>query len=280
MSLPSQHGSSRSSALLILALAAVAIAGCGSSHSSGTEADPAGAVPASTPLYAGATVRSGEPLKAAARAAGRTLTHQADPYLRLLGALQTPGSPALDVQARRGAVAGSPRRDIPQLAGRLRKRASAACSRCFSRVSSVGRRPRARSRSAPRASGGDRARHERRRQGPLLPRRPGQARAGAHAATYRGVSYQAGSGRHRLRRRRPLRGDRQRVGAAQRDRHRRSADHRSHARPATQSCSPPPRPAFSPTSTRTAGASGEGVRIAGIAGVCRACSRCSPARAC
>jgi hypothetical protein len=95
MSLPSQHGSRRSSALLILALAALAIAGCGSSHPSGTEADPAGAVPASTPLYAGATVRPGEPLKAAARIAGQTLSHQADVYLRLLGALQTPGSSTL-----------------------------------------------------------------------------------------------------------------------------------------------------------------------------------------
>lgn len=95
MSLPSQRGSRRSSALLIPALAAVVIAGCGSSHSSGTEADPAGAVPASTPLYAGATVRPGEPLKAAARTAGQRLSHQADVYLRLLSALQTPGSSAL-----------------------------------------------------------------------------------------------------------------------------------------------------------------------------------------
>jgi Protein of unknown function (DUF3352) len=95
MSLPTRHGSRRSSAPLILALAALSIAGCGSSHSSGTEADPAGAIPASTPLYAGATVRPGEPLKAAARTAGQTLSHQADVYLRLLGALQTPGSSAL-----------------------------------------------------------------------------------------------------------------------------------------------------------------------------------------
>ena len=76
MSLPSPRGSRRSSALLVLALAAVAIAGCGSSHSSGTEADPAGVVPASTPLYASATVRPGEPLKAAARTAGQKLSHQ------------------------------------------------------------------------------------------------------------------------------------------------------------------------------------------------------------
>ena len=35
-------------------------------------------------------------LQTAARTSGRALTHQADPYLRLLGALQTPGAPAPD----------------------------------------------------------------------------------------------------------------------------------------------------------------------------------------
>jgi hypothetical protein len=74
---------------------AAATAGCGSSHGSGTSADPAGAVPASAPLYAGATVRPGGSEKAAALAAGRSLTHQSDPYLRLVQLLQTPGSPAL-----------------------------------------------------------------------------------------------------------------------------------------------------------------------------------------
>src|SRR5258707_1099312 len=74
----------------------LACAGCGSSHSSGTTIDPASAVPATAPLYASATVRPDGALQSAARAAGRALTRQADPYLRLLGALQTPGSPALD----------------------------------------------------------------------------------------------------------------------------------------------------------------------------------------
>lgn len=82
-------------AVILLAIAA-AIAGCGSSKSSGTSVDPATAVPATASLYAGAVVRPDEPLKASAKAAGQTLTHQADPYLRLLGALQTPGSPTLD----------------------------------------------------------------------------------------------------------------------------------------------------------------------------------------
>jgi hypothetical protein len=72
------------------------VAGCGSSHTSGTSADPAGAVPASTPLYVGADVRPNGSEQAAALSAGRALTHQADPYMRLLPVLQTPGSPALN----------------------------------------------------------------------------------------------------------------------------------------------------------------------------------------
>jgi hypothetical protein len=86
----------RLSAALMPAVIASLLAGCGSSHTSGTVADPASAVPAAAPLYAGAIVRPGEPLKGAARSAGSALTHQADPYLKLLGALQTPGSGKLD----------------------------------------------------------------------------------------------------------------------------------------------------------------------------------------
>jgi Protein of unknown function (DUF3352) len=81
-----------------LALAALtgALAGCGSSAPTGTNADPAGAVPASAPVYVGAVVRPGGSLKTEALAAGRGLTHQPNPYTRLLGVLQTPGSPTLD----------------------------------------------------------------------------------------------------------------------------------------------------------------------------------------
>jgi hypothetical protein len=73
----------------------LALTACGSTHSSGTAVDPASAVPASAPLYAGADVRPSGAEKSGALAAGRSLTHQANPYLRLLGALQTPGSPQL-----------------------------------------------------------------------------------------------------------------------------------------------------------------------------------------
>jgi hypothetical protein len=80
---------------LVLATLAGLLAGCGSSTTTGTSANPASAVPASAPLYAGAIVRPDGSLKTASLAAGRTLTHQADPYLKLLGLLQTPSSPAI-----------------------------------------------------------------------------------------------------------------------------------------------------------------------------------------
>jgi hypothetical protein len=79
----------------LLASFAAALAGCGSSNAPGTAADPAAAVPASVVLYAGATVRPTGTEKTNALAAGKALTHQADPYLRLLGTLQTPGSAPL-----------------------------------------------------------------------------------------------------------------------------------------------------------------------------------------
>jgi len=82
-------------AAIVVIVLVVVIAGGGSSSTSGTSADPAGAVPASAPLYAGAVLRPGGSLKAAAAVDGRTLTHQADPYLRLIAALQTPASAPL-----------------------------------------------------------------------------------------------------------------------------------------------------------------------------------------
>ncbi len=99
-SAPSERSARRLSRIAPLLLAplvvlAGALSACGSSSSSGSSADPASLIPAAAPLYAAATVRPAGALKSAALADGRALTHQADPYLRLLAALQTPGSPAL-----------------------------------------------------------------------------------------------------------------------------------------------------------------------------------------
>ena len=80
----------------VAVLLALVLASCGSSGSTGTSADPAGVAPASAPVYVGAVVRPEGSLKTAALAAGHALTHQADPYTRLLRVLQTPGSPTLD----------------------------------------------------------------------------------------------------------------------------------------------------------------------------------------
>ncbi|HEY1834581.1 MAG TPA: DUF3352 domain-containing protein [Solirubrobacteraceae bacterium] len=83
-------------AFSLLALTGFVLAGCGSSsHTAGTSADPATAVPSSAPLYVGAVVRPTGDLRTQALAAGKALTHQADPYLKLLSVLQSPGSGSL-----------------------------------------------------------------------------------------------------------------------------------------------------------------------------------------
>lgn len=82
-------------ALSACAATTLALAACGSTGTSGSSVDPATAVPASAALYAGADVRPSGAERSGALAAGKALTRQADPYLRLLGALQTPGSPQL-----------------------------------------------------------------------------------------------------------------------------------------------------------------------------------------
>jgi hypothetical protein len=83
-------------ATLAVVIAALLTAGCGSSASPGTSADPAGVVPSYATAYVGAVVRPSGDLESEALAAGRALTHQHNPYTRLLGVLQTPGSPTLD----------------------------------------------------------------------------------------------------------------------------------------------------------------------------------------
>jgi hypothetical protein len=94
--LPGRSRALPATAAALLGAAALALSACGSSSSTGTTADPAGAVPASAPVYAGADLRPEGTEKANALTAGRDLTHQADPYVRLLAALQVPGAPALD----------------------------------------------------------------------------------------------------------------------------------------------------------------------------------------
>ena len=81
--------------LLVLAAAVLALAGCGSSSTPGSSADPASVAPASAPLYVGAVVRPSGSLKSSATAAATTLTHQADSYARLASVLQAPGAPTL-----------------------------------------------------------------------------------------------------------------------------------------------------------------------------------------
>ncbi len=86
-------------ALLAAALvtALLALGGCGgSSHPDGTEADPAGAVPADAVLYLGATVRPSGTLQKNAEAVGSKLAGRADPFVELTTLLQTPGSAKLD----------------------------------------------------------------------------------------------------------------------------------------------------------------------------------------
>jgi Protein of unknown function (DUF3352) len=81
-------------------LCAAVIAACGSSsHSDGTTADPAGATPASSPIYLGAIVGPSGSQADSALAAGKALTHQEDPYQRLVAILQTPGSPPLNYKS-------------------------------------------------------------------------------------------------------------------------------------------------------------------------------------
>jgi Protein of unknown function (DUF3352) len=79
----------------LIAATAALLAGCGSSSSPGTSADPAGVIPASAPLYASAVVRPNGALNTNATTAARTLTHQPDSSSRLVQLLQLPGSPPL-----------------------------------------------------------------------------------------------------------------------------------------------------------------------------------------
>jgi hypothetical protein len=180
-------------AALLLAFLAAALAGCGSSSSPGSSADPAGVVPASAPLYAGAVVRPSGALKTGATAAATTLTHQPDSYTRLAGVLQAPGSPPLtyshDIAPWLGTNAGIFLSSLST--------SSAATSQLQQLLSQVLQGGASTTPSAwPFASGV---------QGAIVLDTSDASKAasfisteaqhtGAHAASYRGVSYQATSG--------------------------------------------------------------------------------------
>jgi len=172
-----------------LAALALALCGCGSSsHPSGTEADPATAVPAAAPVYVGATVRPSGSQQSAAKAVGQAFTGSPDPYQRLLGLLRTPGSPPLDYQRdvapwlgpHAGLFAGS-LRSAETLIGPLAS-------------SLTGSGPIA---ALPFSSGGlDGALvMDTSDAGAARSFLAGQAKAaGAHASSYRGVSYEVSPG--------------------------------------------------------------------------------------
>lgn len=179
--------------LALLTAAVLAAAGCGSSPT-GTSVDPASAVPASAALYAGAIVRPEGSLQKAASAAGRALTHQADPYLRLLGALQTPGSASLDYKRDVAPWLGT-RAGVFLSSGA--GSSEAAISRLLTLVQQglLG--------SSPSGGSFPFAAHAAEGAIVLDTRDAAKARsfvqtlakrAGAHTSSYRGISYQFGSG--------------------------------------------------------------------------------------
>ena len=181
--------------VLLLATLGGALAGCGSSHSAGTAADPAAAVPASASLYLGATVRPEGSQKADALADGHALTQQADPYLRLLALLQTPGAPALsftrDVAPWLGTRAGLFLSAAGTSSAQTGQLLSLLQQGLLGSSTSTGSFP-----YGSAAGGG---------QGAIVLDTTDSAkaraflstqatRAGAHPATYRGVSYESGPG--------------------------------------------------------------------------------------
>jgi Protein of unknown function (DUF3352) len=178
---------------LALGLASLAVTallgGCGSSSTPGSSADPAGVVPATAKFFASATVRPTGALKSAAQSDGRALTHQADPYLRLLAALQTPGAPQLsfsrDVAPWLGTRAGvylSSLSSAGSLLGILQEGllggSSPSASFPFGSSGAQGAIVLDTSDAAKAKS--------------FLDKEAGHA--GAHSTSYRGVSYQLGSG--------------------------------------------------------------------------------------
>ncbi len=78
-----------------LAIPTAALSGCGSS-ASGTSADPAGVVPAGAPLYVGATVKPDGGLKQNAVSVAQRITHSSTAYTSLLEVLRAGSGSKLD----------------------------------------------------------------------------------------------------------------------------------------------------------------------------------------
>ncbi len=179
--------------LLALTAAVLALAGCGSSSSPGSSANPASVVPASAPLYLGAVVRPSGSLKAGATSAATTLTHQPDSFARLAAVLQAPGSPPLtyshDLAPWLGtnagifltslSTSGAATQQLQQLLGEILQGGASSTQSAWPFASGVqGAIVLDTSDSSKAAS--------------FISTEAGHA--GAHPASYRGVDYQATSG--------------------------------------------------------------------------------------
>jgi hypothetical protein len=192
---PRRRAAAALTPLLALTTAAIALAGCGSSSSPGSSADPAGVIPASAPLYAGAVVRPSGNLKTDATAAGTTLTHQPDAYARLAAVLQVPGSPPLDYSHDIAPWLG-PNAGIFLSTLSTSAAASDQLQQLLTRVLAGGSSTSASSAWPFGASGVQGAivldTSDSAKAASFISTEAGHA--GAHAASYRGVSYQATSG--------------------------------------------------------------------------------------
>jgi hypothetical protein len=179
-------------AAAVLGIVIAIVGGCGSSHPTGTTADPARAVPASAPLYASADVHPQGEKRSATLAVGRSLTHQANPYTRLLSVLQTPGSQPPDYS-----------RDVAPWLGNRAGIFLLSLSSSSRLLSSIQRALLGQSSGAgafpfgTAAPGGNQGAivldtHDAKKAATFL--QSAAARAGAHARSYRGVAYELSGG--------------------------------------------------------------------------------------
>jgi hypothetical protein len=178
-------------AAVLLALAA--LAGCGSSGSG--SADPAGVVPASAPLYASVAIKPGGGSNGAATVAAKKLTHLAEPYGSLAQTLLASPGASLEYKRDIGPWVGE-RAGVFVTAGDAGKLAGSAGS-----LQTLLHRGLS---SLPSVLGAS-ALAEKGTQGAIVLQTTdaGAARSfvakqagrqGAHAASYRGVSFQISSG--------------------------------------------------------------------------------------